>query len=595
MRRAKRGLRLAASAAGVLCLLVAGTQGAKANEAQLVGQIVDAFAQAAIRQGVAVGIGVAVLDQNGPGFRNSYVYGKADAAAGTPFARDSIFEIASNTKVFTTNLVGQAVFETSIGLGDRLSEFKGELGRLKPLTGRITLQELGDFTAGIADLPPRCKDDRIPGCLPSPRPTVQQYSAQDFVDFFRGTVPKNYNLKKPKPVGKLPAPYFYSDFSTGLLGLLLGTTSGTPVSDSSLDGWLGEVGSRILDPLRMRSTYLEVPEIVPARRIAKGYSPAFATAAVGGGQVTEIDLLDGGGAYSTAPAVAITGGGGSGAKATATIENGRVTAIKVTAGGSFYLAAPALALNGGSSTTTAHAVPIVAGGKVVAVEVLSEGAGYQRVPGVTIKGGRGTGGRDATAVAHLANGRVKSITVSDGGSGYRAPLTVTVAPGDPEKNAITIWAPAGGLLSTLDDMTRFAGAALGKGWWRARLPLPLSLREGFRIAETPYACAAADPALSTCPAGADEVGLAWSIVPADAISRTPEIVTKNGGLPGFSSQIFLAPERGLAIVVLVNSESHGLDAEALGSKHPLAGAPAQVLAFNIGYDLIDLLPAKGEL
>jgi CubicO group peptidase (beta-lactamase class C family) len=149
------------------------------------------------------------------------------------------------------------------------------------------------------------------------------------------------------------------------------------------------------------------------------------------------------------------------------------------------------------------------------------------------------------------------------------------------------------LQSTLDDMTRFAAAALGEPRRRARLPL--SLREGFRIAETPYACAAQEPTLSTCPVGANRVGLAWSIVPADGASHIPEIITKNGGLPGFSSQIFLAPERGLAVVVLVNSESHGLDAEKIGGKHPLAAAPAQVLAFNIGYDLIDLLPAKGAL
>jgi CubicO group peptidase (beta-lactamase class C family) len=564
---------------------------AEADEAQIVGQIVDAFAQAAIRQGVAVGIGVAVIDQSGFGFRNSYVYGKADSAAGIPFAPDSIFEIGSNTKVFTTNLVGQAVFETSVGLGDRLSEFKGELGRLEPLTGQITLRELGDFTAGIADLAPLCKDEHVPGCLPSKRPSVQDYSAQQFVEFFRGTVPKNYNLTHPKPVGKLPAPYFYSDFSTGLLGLLLGTTSGTAISDSSLDGWFGEVGARILAPLHMRNTYLEVPASVPVRRIAKGYSPAFAAVEVSDGRVGKIDLLDGGSAYSAAPAVSVIGGGGFGAKAAATIENGKVTAIKVKAGGSGYIAAPALALNGGSSTATAHAIPIVAGGKVVAVEVLTQGAGYKRVPKVTIRGGRGAGGRDATAVAHLANGRVNSITVSNGGAGYRPPLTARVAPGDPEKNVIPIWAPAGALQSTLDDVARLAAAALDRPLRRARLPL--SLREGFRIAETPYACAAADPTLSTCPAGTNRVGLAWSIVPADAANHAPEIVTKNGGLPGFSSQIFLVPERGLAVVVLVNSESHGVDVEKIGGNHPLAAAPAQVLAFNIGYDLIELLPAKG--
>jgi CubicO group peptidase (beta-lactamase class C family) len=156
---------------------------------------------------------------------------------------------------------------------------------------------------------------------------------------------------------------------------------------------------------------------------------------------------------------------------------------------------------------------------------------------------------------------------------------------------VPIWAPAGALLSTLADMTRFAEAALGQA--PGRRDLPLSLQEGFEIAETAHACAAADPALATCPAGTNRVGLAWSIIPADTVNHVPEVVTKNGGLPGFSSQIFLMPARGLAVVVLVNSETHGVDAEKPGTKHPLAAAPAQVLAFNIGYDLLHTLPAKG--
>ncbi|MGH7029698.1 MAG: hypothetical protein ACREEZ_04660 [Stellaceae bacterium] len=111
----------------------------------------------------------------------------------------------------------------------------------------------------------------------------------------------------------------------------------------------------------------------------------------------------------------------------------------------------------------------------------------------------------------------------------------------------------------------------------------------------PYACAAADPDLSkcndcpsSCAATSNRSGLARAIPPADDAVPAPEIVTKNGALPGFSSQILLMPARQLAVVVLVNSAS-----PATGPAGPLAGAPAQVLAFNIGYALSNTLPLRG--
>ncbi len=562
--RGAGGFGRAGSIALWAACLVPTAHAALANESQTVRQVVDTFAQAALRQGVAVGVAVAVIDRTDAGSSHTYTFGHADAAGKVPFARNSIFEIGSNTKVFTTNLLGQKVFEEALELGDPLSRFRARIGTLEPLTGRVTLKEIGDFTAGFPDLAPLCKDEpRQRGCLPSSRPTIAEYSAHRFVEFFRHTVPKDYNKSPPTRVTKLPAPYLYSDFSTGLLGLLLGTPPGHPITDASVDGWLERVDRRILKPLRMTDTWLEVPPTVPARRIAQGYSPAFATAEVSAGRVSKIDLLDGGGAYSSAPAVAIQGGGGSGATAVATIKDHAVAAIEIKTRGSGYTAPAELVLNGGGSTKTAVAMPLVADGAVAAVEVVSGGAGYQKTPTVTISGGRAASGRDAKAVAHIGNGRVRSIIVTDGGAGYVAPLTVTVAPGDPESSVIPVWAPAGALHSTIEDMAKLAAAALAT---RPGAPhLPISLTEGFRIAQRPSACAAEDPALETCPDDSNRVGLAWAIQPADRANKAPEIVTKNGGLPGFSSQIFLVPARRLAVVVLVNSETHGVDSENLGN------------------------------
>ena len=171
-----------------------------------------------------------VIDKVGS-FQKTYTYGYADAANRTPFGTNSIFEIGSTTKVFTTNLLGQAVFENRLRLDDQSSQFSAELGQFKdPLTGQVTLQELGDFTGGFPTYPPLCKSGESPattGCRPSARPSISDYGAADFLAFFQ-----NYKEK----VGSLPPPYKYSDFSTGLLGLLLGIASGQPVTNDSVNG-----------------------------------------------------------------------------------------------------------------------------------------------------------------------------------------------------------------------------------------------------------------------------------------------------------------------------------------------------------------------
>jgi CubicO group peptidase (beta-lactamase class C family) len=595
MRSAIGYVRSGGLALSVLCLLLTAGQTGWANDASTIQEIVETFAQAAIQQGVTPGVGVGIVYKSR---LYTLAFGHADVASQTPFSTDSIFEIGSNTKVFTTNLLGQAVFEKRLKLSDSLSQIPGQLGTfMVPLTGRVTLEELGDFTSGFPDLAPLCSPPpKVPGCLPSGRPPISQYSAQDFVDFFLNTAPMKYNDNPPLAVPSLPAPYFYSDFSVGLLGLLLGTPPGRPVSDNSLNIWLKEVHSRILRPLGMTSTYLYVPANVPEARIAKGYSLALAKVTeqqVTGGQITGITVLDGGAGYTSPPSVTISGGGGSDAAASAVLQGDIVNQINVTAPGSGYTARPEAVTTGGGATKSADLLPIVAGGEVIVVEVVDGGSGYTSVPAVMIAGGLNLAdpkAKNATAIADIGNGRVTSVTVTNGGAGYLSPLTVTVAPGNAESSGVPIWAPAGALLSTVDDLTRFAAAALGRQPRTGTPWLPAPLAAGFKTAETAYACAAANPGLSTCPAGTSFSGLAWVIIPADSTNASPEVVTKNGGLTGFSSQIFLVPEREVAVVVLVNAETHGVDSETLGVVSTLAGAPAQVLAHNIGYALLNALP-----
>jgi len=76
------------------------------------------------------------------------------------------------------------------------------------------------------------------------------------------------------------------------------------------------------------------------------------TVALGGG-LSELNLTAGGTGYTSAPTVAITGGGGTGATATASVSGGAVTGFTITNPGTGYTSAPTVGLTGGAGTGAA--------------------------------------------------------------------------------------------------------------------------------------------------------------------------------------------------------------------------------------------------
>jgi CubicO group peptidase (beta-lactamase class C family) len=97
-------------------------------------------------------------------------------------------------------------------------------------------------------------------------------------------------------------------------------------------------------------------------------------------------------------------------------------------------------------------------------------------------------------------------------------------------------------------MANFAAAALLRSSVAGH-SIPHAVHDGFAIAEKPYACRGTNPDLTGCTMA--ESALAWDLLPSN--QHGPLYVTKNGGLPGFSSYIGLLPDQDLAVVVLVNS------------------------------------------
>lgn len=74
-----------------------------------------------------------------------------------------------------------------------------------------------------------------------------------------------------------------------------------------------------------------------------------------GGTVDGATIGNGGTGYSTAPTVAFTGGGGTGAAGTATVSGGVVTGVTITNPGTGYTSAPAVAFTGAGTGATATA------------------------------------------------------------------------------------------------------------------------------------------------------------------------------------------------------------------------------------------------
>ena len=152
---------------------------------------------------------------------------------------------------------------------------------------------------------------------------------------------------------------------------------------------------------------------------------ATGVAQVVNGFVVGVTVTDGGGGYTNAPAVTLTGGGGTGASAVASVVDGRVTVITVTNPGRGYGTAPLVTLAPPPQPPRrATATSTMVNGFVVGLTLLDAGQGYDTAPAVLLVGGGGAG---ATAVATVANGVVTDVAVTNPGAGYTSAPMVRLA------------------------------------------------------------------------------------------------------------------------------------------------------------------------
>ncbi len=194
-----------------------------------------------------------------------------------PLGRDSIVEIGSITKVFTTALLQQSVDAGTLSLDTPLRAALPDAD-LRPCTARITLRQLADFRSGMPLLPggvPRELRDR----------GIETYTTADYLGWLSRWTPGE------EPDCGLPAPYFYSNASVGLLGPILARANGMD--------WERQIAEAITIPLGMTDTMAR-PGPERRARVVHGWTrngerapdwPFYAWYAAGALRSTPADML----------------------------------------------------------------------------------------------------------------------------------------------------------------------------------------------------------------------------------------------------------------------------------------------------------------
>ena len=203
------------------------------------------------QQKQAAGIVVGVIEPNG---RRVVVYGNLAKGDPRPVDGDTIFEIVSISKVFTSLLLTDMVNRKAVTLDDPAAKYLPEHVRMPERSGKaIRLLDLSTHSSGLP---------RVPGNLNPKDPTnpYADYSVDDLYQFLSG-----YTL--PRDPG---SEVEYSNLGGGLLGHILAHRAGTDYETL--------VRVRITEPLGMPDTGITLSSSM-MQRIATGHNAMLAPVA----------------------------------------------------------------------------------------------------------------------------------------------------------------------------------------------------------------------------------------------------------------------------------------------------------------------------
>lgn len=193
-----------------------------------------------------VGIVVGVIDPTG---RRVVAYGKT-AKDGKPVDANTVFEIGSVTKVFTSLLLADMVNRGEVALTDPVSKFLPPNVKMPERGGKkITLVDLATHTSGLPRLPSNFNPK-------DPANPYADYTVTQLYEFLA-------TVQLTRDIG---SKYEYSNLGGGLLGHALARRAGTDYETL--------VRTRILQPLAMKSTAITLSKAMKDR-LAIGHDAAL--------------------------------------------------------------------------------------------------------------------------------------------------------------------------------------------------------------------------------------------------------------------------------------------------------------------------------
>ncbi|MGD1082959.1 MAG: serine hydrolase [Candidatus Sulfotelmatobacter sp.] len=192
-------------------------------------QIRDLLVERIDKQHQSVGIVVGIVDSTG---RRTISYGKFDTGDNRAVDGNTIFEIGSVTKVFTSLILVDMVQRGEVALTDPVAKYLPAGVKMPERNGRqITLEDLATHTSGL----PRLPSNLSPKDAANP---YADYSVEQLYQFLSG-----YQLTRD-----IGSQYEYSNLGGGLLGHVLARRAGMDYEKL--------VRSRICEPLGMRNTLI---------------------------------------------------------------------------------------------------------------------------------------------------------------------------------------------------------------------------------------------------------------------------------------------------------------------------------------------------
>lgn len=183
------------------------------------------------------GVVIGILQDGG---KSVYSYGRKSERDEESPQINTLFEIGSISKVFTTTLLSILLREGRLKLDDPVREVAPELANLPP---GISLMQLATHTSGLPKMPSNIyrfmlRDRRNP---------YAAYSTSDLIN----------HLSKSQSKLRSGEQIHYSNLGMGLLGYVLARISGMPYEEVLID--------RICEPLNLADTRITLSESQQSR------------------------------------------------------------------------------------------------------------------------------------------------------------------------------------------------------------------------------------------------------------------------------------------------------------------------------------------